>query len=378
VNWLAKTLLGLIGLALVCAAGVGVVAYRFANTPASDSEAVIPFEVGPGESFKTVARKLEQEGLVSSAKKFELFARVTGGGNKVLVGEYAIRRNMVPAEVLSIITSGKSIKHIVTIPEGYNIFEIAELLERQGVTSHDEFLKLVRDPVLVKELLGEEASSLEGYLFPETYHITKYTGTRALVHMMVERFMQNFTKLQSVPGWNAARLTRHQLVTLASIVEKETGAPEERTIISSVFHNRLREKMKLQTDPTVIYGIWDQTGQWNRNISHDDLVTPSKYNTYTFTGLPVGPIANPGYEALVAAGGPAQTDYFFFVSRNDGTHVFSRDYSQHRNAVSKFQLDHAAREGKSWRDLKKRASVPEKVTDSDSSSIQKSSNAPRH
>jgi UPF0755 protein len=193
---------------------------------------------------------------------------------------------------------------------------------------------------------------------------------------MVERFLQNFAKLQAMPGWNSTRLTRHQLVTLASIVEKETGAPEERPVISSVFHNRLRLNMKLQTDPTVIYGIWEQTGQWNRNISRDDLLAPSKYNTYTFVGLPVGPIANPGYEALLAAGGPAQTEFLFFVSRNDGTHVFSRDYGQHRSAVMQFQIDRAARDGKSWRDLKNREVVPTKVLEASSPRAEKKKLSP--
>jgi UPF0755 protein len=361
VAWYIKAILGFVFVILAIAAGTGVVVYRFLHEPASDSEAVVPFEVGPGETFKVVAKKLEQEGLVTDARKFELFARVSGRGGRVLVGEYAIRRNMRPVEVLGIISSGKSIKHIVTIPEGYNIFEIAELLERQGIAKREEFLSLVKDRALIKELLGQDEPSLEGYLFPETYHITKFTSARAFVRLMVERFMQNFAKLQAMPGWNSTRLSRHQLVTLASIVEKETGAPEERPVISSVFHNRLRLNMRLQTDPTVIYGIWEQSGEWNRNISREDLVTPTKYNTYTFFGLPAGPISNPGFEALTAAGGPARTEFLFFVSRNDGTHVFSRDYNQHRNAVSQFQLDRAAREGKSWRDLKSRESAPSVV-----------------
>jgi UPF0755 protein len=178
--------------------------------------------------------------------------------------------------------------------------------------------------------------------------------------MMVERFKANFAKVTIPSGF---ALTPYQIVTLASIIEKETGAPEERSVISSVFHNRMRLNMRLQTDPTVIYGIWEQSGQWNRNITRQDLQTPTRYNTYTLPQLPHGPIANPGLQALQAAVAPAQTEFLFFVSRNDGTHVFSKNYAGHQQAVAEFQLDRKAREGKSWRDLKKREKAPEKVAD---------------
>jgi UPF0755 protein len=348
---------------VIAAAGVAIMAQQFMNHSPSDSGESVRFEVAPGESFKTVAKKLEEQGLITSARKFALYARFSSTGAKVRVGEYALTRNMKPIEVLTIIGSGKSIQYSITVPEGYNLFEIARLIEQQGLAKKEEIISLARDPAFVREMIGEDGPSLEGYLFPETYHLTKFTGPKGFLRMMVERFRENYARLSSDRSWNAAHMTRSQLVTLASIIEKETGAPEERPVISSVFHNRLKLKMKLQTDPTVVYGIWERTGEWNRNISRDDLLTPSRYNTYTIEGLPLGPIANPGFEALKAAGAPAATEYLFFVSRNDGTHVFSRDYSQHQNAVTKFQVDRKAREGKSWRDLKTRDHVPESVTE---------------
>ncbi|HEY1078907.1 MAG TPA: endolytic transglycosylase MltG, partial [Bdellovibrio sp.] len=188
--------------------------------------------------------------------------------------------------------------------------------------------------------------------FPETYMLTKFTDTKTLISNMVKRFLYVYNEVApeaQVLGW-----PRHKVVTLASIIEKETGAPEERPLISSVFHNRMQKNMRLQTDPTVIYGKAEQTGKIEINITRADLTTPTRYNTYTITGLPPGPIANPGKEALLAAVKPAASEFLFFVSQNDGTHVFSVDYKGHESAVKRFQLDRKAREGKSWRDLNKR------------------------
>ncbi len=353
-----KIILVCITLVLVAGAAVGLLALRFLQEPASSSTEVAVFEVRPGESFKTIARRLEGQGLVTSATKLDIYARVAGLANKVRVGEYAIRRDSKPKDIINVLVSGKSIEYSVTVTEGSNRFEIADTLEKQGIIRKDEFLKLTQDPQFAQALLGEPLTSLEGYLFPETYHITKFTGARGLVKMMVDRFRENFAKVRMNPS---VRMSRHQFITLSSIVEKETGAPEERAVIASVFHNRLAKRMKLQTDPTVVYGVWEKTGVWNKNISRQDLITPTRYNTYTLDGLPHGPISNPGLEAMQATANPAQTEFLFFVSRNDGTHVFSKDYRQHQTAVTKFQLDRKAREGKSWRDLKNRSAVPSKV-----------------
>lgn len=352
---LFRFVLVLLVLGAVVAGALGYTAYSFLNKPVSDSTETVVFEVRPGESFKTISARLEEEGLVSDARFLQLYGRFINIGSKVRVGEYAVPKNSKPHEVVSIITSGKSIEYPVSVPEGYNIFEISDIVQKKGITSREEFLALVKDKALIRELLNEDLPSLEGYLFPETYNITKFTGARGLVKMMVSRFKENYAKVAALQG--GSQMSRKNLVTLASIIEKETGAPEERPLISSVFHNRMRINMKLQTDPTVIYGIWEQSGVWDRNISKQDLLTPNRYNTYSFTGLPYGAIANPGFEAMKAALFPATSEFLFFVSKNDGTHVFSKDLASHVKGVRDYQLNSKAREGKSWRDLQKRNTV---------------------
>ena len=344
-------------LVIIVIGAAGWSAYSFLNTPASNDTSEAVFEVRPKESFKTIATHLEESGLVRSARFLELYARFSKVGAKVRVGEYAIRRDAKPKDILATITSGKSIEYSFAVPEGYNIFEIADIFSKKNIATRDEFLKMVRDPKVVHELLGEDAPSLEGYLFPETYSYTKFTTPQGILKMMVSRFKENFSKIEAL---GALPLSKRDLVILASIIEKETGAPEERPLISSVFHNRMKINMRLQTDPTTIYGIWEKTGEWNRNISKQDLLTPSRYNTYTFTGLPYGPISNPGFDSLKAAAQPATSEYLFFVSKNNGTHNFSKDLAGHVKAIEKFQLDAKARAGHSWRELSKRAPPPKR------------------
>lgn len=351
-----KTVLVLIfsSLALIVAvmAGVGYVAKEFLQSRPSETGQEVVYEVLPGKSFKAISKDLESKGLIKSASLFNIYARFTGERSRIKVGEYLLKTNMTPNEVMGVITSGKSIARSITITEGMSIYEIGDLFERQGLGSAESFVKLVRDPQFVKTLLGEDHESLEGYLFPETYMVTKYTDAKTIVNNMVKRFKAVFGEVSTqaqLPAWS-----RHQIVTLASIIEKETGAPHERPLISSVFHNRLQKKMRLQTDPTVIYGKAESTGKIEINITRSDLLSPTRYNTYVISGLPPGPISNPGRESLLAAMKPEPSEYLFFVSQNDGTHVFTKDYKDHQAAVTKFQLDRKAREGKSWRDLKKK------------------------
>ncbi|ASD65260.1 endolytic transglycosylase MltG [Bdellovibrio bacteriovorus] len=357
-----KTILVLILAVVILLASVGggvaYLAYQFTNSRPSDVAQDVVYEVTPGKGFATIAKELEEKGLVKNATFFNLFARFKGDRSKIKVGEYLLRTNMIPAEVLEAITSGKSIARSFTVSEGLSTYEIAELYEKQGFGTAESFMALVRDPALIQSLLGEKADSLEGYLFPETYMLTKYTDTKTLISNMVKRFLYVYNEVMAQAEIKS--MTRNQVVTLASIIEKETGAPEERPLISSVFHNRLAKKMRLQTDPTVIYGKAEALGKIVINITRADLQTPTRYNTYVIYGLPPGPIANPGREAILAAVKPQESQYLFFVSQNDGTHVFSEDYKGHQRAVQKFQLDRKAREGKSWRDLQKRPTTPDK------------------
>ena len=332
----------------------------FLNNPGSTPEQEIIYEVVPGKSFSSVAKDLELKGIISNAAFFSFFARLTGEASKMKVGEYLFKTTMRPTEVMGILISGKSIGRNFTISEGLNIYEIADLIEPLGIGKREEFLKEVQDPEFVKALLGEQVSSLEGYLFPETYQVTKYTEMKVLIRSMVQKFMAVYTPL--VPLANARGWSRQQVVTLASIIEKETGAPEERPLISSVFHNRLKKGMMLQTDPTILYAKMRRSGHFEIKIGSAGLALEDDYNTYRHKGLPPGPIANPGAESLRAALSPATSEYLFFVSQNNGTHIFSKDYGSHQKAVAKFQQDPKMREGKSWRDLKKereKKSVPD-------------------
>lgn len=358
-------LVAITGVVVAAAGAFGVLAWRFARSPGSEGDREIIYEVLPGKGFNAIARDLELIGVVSNAPAFSLYARLTGARPKLKAGEYLLRTSMKPKDVTAVITSGKSIARPFTVSEGLNLFEIAAQYEAQNFGPAADFVRLARDPAFAKQLLGEEASSLEGYLFPETYQITKFTTTRELITAMVRRFESVWKDVEASSalrlkqsGSGLGPLDRHDIVTLASIVEKETGAPQERPLISSVFHNRMARKMRLQTDPTIIYGIADETGVIPKNITRADLSRPTKYNTYVITGLPPGPISNPGRDALLAAIIPAESDYLFFVSRNNGTHIFSSTYEDHAKAVRRFQLDPRARQGKSWRDLNAPQSTP--------------------
>lgn len=308
------------------------------------------YEVPIGKPFPQVANDLENLGLLKNAQAFTLYARLTRAIPKVKAGEYRFFTTMTPRQVMQVLTSGVSIRRVITIPEGYSVFEIAELLEEKGFANKDQILDLVFDQKFVREIVGEPLSSLEGYLFPDSYQFTSYTKPEKILETMVGQFKKNFSEIQPPYPFN---WSAHQVVTLASIIEKETGAEFERPVISSVFHNRIKKRMRLQTDPTVIYANALRDKKITINIKKSDLQNDHPYNTYTRSGLPPGPIANPGLEALKAAVNPEESEYLFFVSQNDGTHIFSKTYQEHNSAVDRYQRDRKARQGKSWRDLNK-------------------------
>lgn len=308
------------------------------------------YEVPIGKPFSQVAQDLENLGLLKNAKAFTLYARVTRSIPKVKAGEYRFYTTMTPRHVMRVLTSGVSIRRVVTIPEGYSVFEIAELLEEKGFAKKQEILDLAFDQKFARILIGQPVSSLEGYLFPESYQFTRYTKADKILETMVDQFKKNFAEILPPYPFN---WSSHQVVTLASIIEKETGAEFERPIISSVFHNRIKKQMRLQTDPTVIYANALRDKKIIINIKKSDLLNDHPYNTYTRSGLPPGPIANPGLEALKAAVGPEESEYLFFVSQNDGTHIFSKTYQEHNSAVDRYQRNRKSRQGKSWRDLNK-------------------------
>lgn len=243
------------------------------------------YEVPVGKPFPQVAQDLESLGLLKNAKAFALYARITRSIPKVKAGEYRFFTTMTPRQVMQVLTSGVSIRRVITIPEGYSVFEIAELLEQGGFAKKDEVLNLIFDQKFVRQLTGQPLSSLEGYLFPDSYQFTRYTKTEKILETMVSQFKKNFAEIQPPYPFN---WTAHQVVTLASIIEKETGAEYERPVISSVFHNRIKKRMRLQTDPTVIYANALKDKKITINIKGSDLRTDHPYNTYTRAGLPPG------------------------------------------------------------------------------------------
>ena len=324
-------LLILIFLSIVAAGGyLNIVTYakKPPDTPLVE-EAVI---VQSGQGFKALSTLLYQKGMILHPVKFRLFARIKGYDKRIKAGEYMLSSAMTPKKILETMVDGKVYLHRLTIPEGYNLRQIAQAVETAGFASEADFLKAATDPDLV-HAKGIDARTFEGYLFPDTYYFPRSATPENIISAMVKQFWSVFK-----PEWKEQAktlgMTIHQVITLASIIEKETAVADERPIISSVFHNRLKRNMRLESDPTVIYGM----GDYNGNITRKDLESPTQYNTYTIKGLPPGPISNTGAKAIEAALFPADTKFLYFVSRNDRTHHFSTNFKDHNRAVRKYQL----------------------------------------
>lgn len=285
-----------------------------------------------GSSLTKVSEILAKEGVVSSAGLFKLALRTTPMMGKVRAGEFNFKTNMSHWEALKIIYFGSPIVHQVTVPEGWAVRQIAQVLAAQKLVDEQKFIQMALNPDAPKKF-GITSPSLEGFLFPDTYDFSRVDGEERILERMVGEFMEHYQKEfkheAEARGWSI-----NQLVTLASIIEKETGVHSEREMVSSVFHNRLKKKMRLQSDPTTIYGI----SNFNGNITKKDLHTYSPYNTYVINGLPPGPIASPGAASLHAALNPATSNYLFFVANNKGGHTFSETYAEHTRHVNNFQV----------------------------------------
>lgn len=302
------------------------------------------FTVQSGDTFGKVNQRLFNKGLISNTRIFHYYAQYLGTMSKFRAGEYTIIRGSKMADVMNILVNGQPNLISITIPEGKNMYEIAKLFEEASITSEADFIEAATHPDIV-ELIKVQAPSLEGYLYPETYRFARNTPARAVVRTMFELFEKKTKGIDFTHPF----LNKHQVIILASMVEKETGAKFERPAIAGVFTNRLKKRMRLESDPTTIYGIWKRYGG---NIKKSDLLEVTPYNTYKIPALPAGPIANPSLEAIVAVLKPEEHENLFFVSKNDGTHVFTKTYGDHSKAVNDFQRNSRARQGKSWRDLK--------------------------
>ena len=307
--------------------------YHHGSRPASEDIRTKVFEVQPGMALKQVTYELSRQGLIRSPGIFQAMAYVQGKQKQIMVGEFSLSPSMPPFEIIRLITSGKTVLYPLTIPEGYRITEIAALLHSKGLADPESFIRQTRDSRLIHSL-GIPTDSLEGYLFPETYHFSKFTSAAKIVQKMVDTFQEQVLKSQLLKNAKESPLSLHEIITLASLIEKETGLDSEREMISSVFHNRLRKNMRLQTDPAVIYAI----EKFDGNIRKRDLKIDSPYNTYRYKGLPPGPIASPGIKSIVAAISPVESNYLYFVSRQNSSHHFSSTLIEHNQAVQKYQL----------------------------------------
>ena len=302
------------------------------NTPAEEAGREIVVQIPGGSTFVAAARMLNDAGVIRSTRFFVLLGKGKGLAGKVQAGELLFRTDMTPIEVLQVLSSGRPVSYPVTVPEGFTVRQVADLVDRLGLAEGASVVQLAEDADFVRSL-GVPADRLEGFLFPDTYLLPKGLSEKEILARMVERFLEVFTDEMRRRAREIG-MTELQVVTFASIVERETGAEEERTLVSAVFHNRLEKGYRLQTDPTVIYGLEDFDG----NLTKAHLRQDHPYNTYTRSGLPPGPIASPGEASLMAALYPADVNYLYFVSRGDGTHVFSNNLIEHNRAVKRYQL----------------------------------------
>jgi UPF0755 protein len=310
---------------------LGVMVFNFVSATVSPpGEQLV--QIRPGTPLKHIAEQLEQAGIVSDAWRFALLARWEGTAAQVQAGEYLFSRPASPEEVLQRLVAGDVRRIQVTFPEGLNLHETAQRVAAIGLCSVEGFLSMVTDPQQAARH-GISAKTLEGYLFPETYTLQSDSTAADLLNAMLAQSNAHLTP-ELLAKAASHGLDRHQLVILASIIQKEAGNEAEMPLISAVFHNRLRRGIALQADPTVIYGIADFDG----NLTRKHLETPTPYNTYRKSGLPAGPIANPGQAALQAAAHPADVNYLYFVAKGDGTHAFNTTLSQHNQAVRRYQL----------------------------------------
>jgi UPF0755 protein len=292
-----------------------------------------PLAVAPGASVIDIGRQLQQLGLVPHPEVFRVYVLSRGETARLRAGEYSLEGTMSLQQIADKLVRGDVVRHTVTFPEGTNIEDMARLAAVKGVPA-EAFLAAARNPAAIKDL-DPAATDLEGYLFPDTYDIPRGPDPAGpLVSRMVRRFRTVIAP--ELPQVGPSGRTLRQVVTLASIVEAETARPEERPRVAAVFLNRLEKKMPLQTDPTVIYAL-RRAGTYDGNIRREDLEVGSPYNTYRFAGLPPGPIASPGRASLQAALHPADSHELYFVSRNDGSHVFSETLAEHNRWVALYQ-----------------------------------------
>lgn len=339
---------------LILGAGAFYVHHTFVSEPNPTLKGEVIIDVEPGSNFRSILRKLKEAQIEIPELPAKVMVRILKLDKKVKVGEYRLTPPLSSLQILEAVTNGRGISRNLLVKEGYNRWDIRTSWSALPYFKAQEFDALMKDPELIKKmripseaeilgankLAGKEGvksnfRSLEGFLFPETYSIQKYDSVKSVVLEMLTQFDGRARDILSRHPWAKDDLGFYRLLTLASVVEKESGNGEEQPIVASVFWNRLKIKMPLQSDPTTIYGIMPN---FDGNLTRVHLRAFSMFNTYRIPELPVGPICNPGEKALRAVLSPAATPYLYFVSRGDGSHVFAEDYKTHNKNVREFQL----------------------------------------
>ncbi len=329
-------LIVLVGLVLAAAGGAAWAVSRRVSAPYQGYAGPEQFvDLPPGTPSRAIGRRLVDRGIIRDSLTFRVALWRSGSARQLKAGEYRFDRPMTPREVIERIARGDVFLRPLTFPEGLTIREMAQIFEARGFGTAASFAAAARNAALVADL-DARATDLEGYLFPETYSLTRHASAEHLVAMMVARFRAVFDGALAREAASQG-LSARQAVTLASMVEKETAKPGERPVVAAVYLRRLGIRMGLQSDPTVIYAL-ERAGRYRGNLTKDNLTFDSPYNTYRHAGLPPGPIAAPGRASLEAVARPAAADYLYFVSRNDGSHVFSRSLAEHNRNVQRYQV----------------------------------------
>lgn len=336
-RWIGRIALLLV-LVAVLAAGGAWWAYSRVRQPyrgTTDAETFVDIPSGAGPVG--IGARLVGAGVVRDAWTFRAAVLISGRARDLKAGEYRFDAPMTALDVVDKIARGDVYKRLLTFREGLTIAEMAQVFEERGFGAAADFSRAAQHAALIHDL-DPAARDLEGYLFPETYALPRNTPASDLVEQMVAGFKTAFdAELRAAAA--AAGLTARQVATLASLVEKETASGDERPLVAAVYRNRMRIKMGMQADPTVIYAL-QKAGRYDGNLSKSDLQFDSPYNTYRYAGLPPGPIAAAGRASLEAAVKPAAVDYLYFVSRNDGTHVFATTLDEHNRNVFTWQVQY--------------------------------------
>jgi UPF0755 protein len=333
-----KRLALLLVLLVLVAAGLAAWMYVRIDSPYRGfPEPEVFIDLPQGVGVQGIASRLADARVVPDALTFRVAARLSGAERRLQAGEYRFAEEASPSEIVGRLVRGDVAKKNVTFPEGLTIREMAAIFENSGLGTATDFVRAASDGHLIAEL-DPDARTLEGFLFPDTYALSRRATADMAVQAMIARFDHAFDADLRAAA-TAQGLSPREVVTLASIVEKETAASEERPLVAAVYRNRLKIGMPLQCDPTVIYAIM-RAGRWRGNLTKQDLQMDSPYNTYRYAGLPPGPIASPGRASLEAALHPADVGYLYFVSRNDGTHAFAATLAEHSRNVEKWQVQY--------------------------------------